>query len=104
MTQNEEREYDRKRCSELAESAFDTLDDAMLDVDLALEHCAPKSLKKARELLTSEEGLKHRGQRCIEPEAVFGQEKWNMGYRRFRHFGKDKITMDFAFFAIAFNI
>ena len=60
--------------------------------------------KNACELLTSKEGIKHRGQRCIEPEAVFGQEKWNMGYRRFRHFGKDKITMDFAFFAIAFNI
>ena len=27
-----------------------------------------------------------------------------MGYKRFRHFGKDKITMNFAFFAIAFNI
>ena len=27
-----------------------------------------------------------------------------MGYRRFRHFGKDKVTMDFAFFAIAFNL
>jgi hypothetical protein len=30
--------------------------------------------------------------------------KYNMGYKRFRHFGKDKVTMDFAFFAIAFNI
>ena len=60
--------------------------------------------RKARELLTSEEGLKHRGRRCIEPEAVFGQMKFNMAYRRFRHFGKDKVTMDFAFFAIAFNI
>jgi len=30
--------------------------------------------------------------------------KFNMSYRRFRHFGKDKVTMDFAFFAIAFNI
>lgn len=27
-----------------------------------------------------------------------------MAYKRFRHFGKDKVTMDFAFFAIAFNI
>ena len=27
-----------------------------------------------------------------------------MAYRRFRHFGKDKVTMDFAFFAIAFNL
>ncbi len=60
--------------------------------------------RKARELLTSEEGLKHRGRRCIEPEAVFGQMKFNMAYRRFRHFGKDKASMDFAFFAIAFNI
>lgn len=59
---------------------------------------------KARELLTSEEGLRHRGRRCIEPEAVFGQMKFNMAYRRFRHFGKDKATMDFAFFAIAFNL
>ena len=27
-----------------------------------------------------------------------------MTYKRFRHFGKDKVNMDFAFFAIAFNI
>ena len=27
-----------------------------------------------------------------------------MNYKRFRHFGKDKAFMDFAFFAIAFNI
>lgn len=40
----------------------------------------------------------------IEPEAVFGQMKQDMHYKRFRHFGKDKVTMDFAFFAIAFNI
>ena len=30
--------------------------------------------------------------------------KYNKAYRRFRHFGKDKVTMDFAFFAIAFNL
>ena len=60
--------------------------------------------KKAAGLLTSEEGIRHRGRRCIEPEAVFGQIKNDMAYRRFRHFGKDKITMDFSFFAIAFNI
>ena len=29
---------------------------------------------------------------------------YNMHYKRFRHFGKDKVTMDFAFFATAFNI
>jgi len=51
MTQSEEREYDRKRCSELAESAFDTLDDAVLDVDLAIEHCSLECLKKAKKLI-----------------------------------------------------
>lgn len=43
-------------------------------------------------------------QRCIEPKAVFGQIKYNMNHKRFRHFGKDKVFMDFFFFAIAFNI
>lgn len=60
--------------------------------------------RKAKERLTSEEGIKHRRQRYTEPEAVFGQMKYNMNYKRFRHFGKDKVKMDFAFFAIAFNL
>ena len=60
--------------------------------------------QRARENLTSDKGLEHRSKRPIEPEAVFGQMKHGMQYKRFRHFGKDKVTMDFAFFAIAFNI
>ena len=71
---------------------------------IEVNHRLNEYKRKARELLTSEEGLRHRGRRCIEPEAVFGQMKFNMAYRRFRHFGKDKVTMDFAFFAIAFNL
>ena len=71
---------------------------------LEVNHRLNQYKKKARELLTSDQGLQHRGRRCIEPEAVFGQMKYNMGYKRFRHFGKDKVTMDFAFFAIAFNL
>ena len=60
--------------------------------------------RQAAERLTSGEGIKHRGRRCIEPEAVFGQMKYDMNYKRFRHFGMDKVKMDFAFFAVAFNI
>ena len=71
---------------------------------IEVNHRLNEYKRKARELLTSEEGLRHRGQRCVEPEAVFGQMKFNMAYRRFRHFGKDKVKMDFAFFAIAFNL
>ena len=71
---------------------------------IEVNHRLNEYKRKARELLTSEEGIRHRGRRCIEPEAVFGQMKFNMAYRRFRHFGRDKVTMDFAFFAIAFNL
>jgi hypothetical protein len=71
---------------------------------IEVNHRLNEYKRQARERLTSEEGIKHRGRRCIEPEAVFGQMKYNMQYRRFRHFAKDKVTMDFAFFAIAFNI
>ena len=71
---------------------------------IELNHRLRRYRQKAKGLLCSGEGLKHRGQRCIEPEAVFGQMKNNMNYKRFRHFGKDKVFMDFSFFAIAFNI
>jgi hypothetical protein len=60
--------------------------------------------RKTRERLQSKQGVYHRGRQYIEPEAVFGQMKYNMAYRRFQHVGKDKVTMDFAFFAMAFNI
>lgn len=71
---------------------------------IELNHRLRKYRQRAKELLCSEEGLKHRGQRCIEPEAVFGKIKYNVGYKRFRHLGKDKVFMDFSFLAIAFNI
>ena len=71
---------------------------------IEVNHTLRAYKKKARELLTSEEGLRHRSRRSIEPEAVFGQMKADKHYKRFRHFGKDNISMDFAIFAIAFNI
>ena len=71
---------------------------------IEVNHVLNKYKQKAREKLTSEEGLEHRSKRPIEPEAVFGQMKYNMAYRRFRHFGKDKVNMDFTLFAMAFNI
>ena len=72
--------------------------------EMEVNHRLMEYKRRARERLTSEKGLMHRARRPIEPEAVFGQMKYNMGYKRFRHFGKDKVLMDFAFFAIAFNI
>ena len=71
---------------------------------IEVNHRLKEYKRKASERLTSEEGRMHRGRRCIEPEAVFGQTKADNGYKRFRHFGKDKVNMDFAFYAIAFNL
>lgn len=69
-----------------------------------INHRLKQYKRKVTERLISEEGVRHRGRRCVEPEAVFGQMKQNMQYKRFRHFGIDKVTMDFALFAMAFNL
>ena len=71
---------------------------------IEVNHALRSYKKKVCELLACEEGAQLYKQRSTEPESVFGQMKANMGYKRFRHFGKEKITMDFAIFAIAFNI
>lgn len=94
--------YRAQRCDgcPLRGSCFKAHGNRVIEVNYRLNEYK----KKARERLLSEEGLKHRGRRCIEPEAVFGQMKYNMAYRRFRHTCKDKVSMDFAFFAMAFNI
>jgi len=74
---------------------------------IEVNHNLNRLRNKAREYLTSEEGLMHRSRRPIEPEAVFGQSKSNKGYNRFRHFNDnqtDRVMMDFAIFAVAFNL
>ena len=71
---------------------------------IEVNHNLNRHKHKARELLNSKEGLLHRSRRPIEPEAVFGQTKSNKHYNRFRHFDKYKVMMDFAIFAIAFNL
>ena len=69
-----------------------------------VNHRLNRYKRRARELLLSEEGLMHRSRRPTEPEAVFGQIKFNKQYRRFRHRGLDKVKMDFALLAMSFNI
>ncbi len=59
---------------------------------------------KAKELLTSETGLKRRGQRYIEPEAVFGDIKHNHGFKRFKLKGQEKVGIEFGLAALAHNL
>lgn len=60
--------------------------------------------QKARERLLSEQGIYHRGRRCIEPEAVFAQIKHNSQFNRFRLRGLEKVNIEFTLVAIAHNL
>lgn len=58
----------------------------------------------ARELLTSDEGLRHRRRRPIEPEAVFGQIKYDNSFKRFNYRRRAMVKAEFATIATADNI
>ena len=85
-------------------SAWKSLQEIQRQQNHICNHKLNAYKKEAFLLLTSEEGLKHRSQRPIEPEAVFGQMKADMHYKRFRHFGMDKVYMDLGLFGMGFNL
>jgi len=58
---------------------------------------------KAKEMLTCERGLYHRS-RPIEPEAVFGQIKYDSCFKHFHYRGNKLVRAEFATVAIAHNI
>lgn len=60
--------------------------------------------QKAEQLLTSEEGIRHRKKRCFDVEPVFANIKQNHGFRRFMLRGKEKVTIEWGLLAIAQNI
>ena len=69
-----------------------------------MNHKANGYRKKARELLNSKEGLRHRSKRPIEPEAVFGNIKFNHGFKRFKLKSKEKVSVEWGLVAIAHNL
>lgn len=58
----------------------------------------------ARQNLWSIRGIYLRKKRCIEPEPVFGQIKWNRGFKRFLLRGLPKVNCEFGIVAIAHNL
>ena len=60
--------------------------------ELSIEFCA-----MARELLTSDEGLMRRSRSPIEPEAVFGQIKYDYHFKRFSHRGMRLVNAELSF-------
>ena len=71
---------------------------------IEINHKLRAHKQKARENLMSDKGLKHRSNRPIEPEAVFGQIKFNKGFNRFKMTGLDGVNLEFGLLAIGFNL
>ena len=69
-----------------------------------MNHKANSYREIARELLNSKEGLQHRSNRPIEPEAVFGNIKFNHGFKRFRLKSNAKASVEWGLVAIAHNL
>lgn len=57
-----------------------------------------------RRKLNSSEGKDLRSQRPIEVESVFGQIKWNRGFKRFHLRGLDKVEIEWGLLSIAHNL
>lgn len=74
------------------------------DRQIEVNHTLDNYKTKARELLTSEQGIKHRSNRPIEPEAVFGQIKECGRFRRLRLKGLTGAKIDFGLKALAHNL
>ena len=71
---------------------------------IEVNHIADKFRKQARERLTCERGMMHRSRRPIEPEAVFGDIKFNHAFKRFRLKSNRKVKVEFGLVALAHNI
>jgi len=60
--------------------------------------------RQAFENLTSPDGIRLRKQRNVDVESVFAHIKHNMGYRRFKMRGLDKVNIEMGLISIAHNI
>jgi len=75
-------------------------DNRIIDVN----HELIRLKKKAKELLLSEQGVKHRNQRPADVEPVFGNIKQNKNFKRFLLRGTDKVEIEMGLIALAHNL
>jgi transposase len=71
---------------------------------IEINHKLRRYRKQARDNLMSEKGLKHRSQRPVDVEPVFGMVKHNRGFKRLLLRGLDKVSIELGLIAIAHNI
>lgn len=71
---------------------------------IEVNHNAKRHRLQAKERLLSEEGLRKRSRRPIEPEAVFGNIKHNKKFKRFNLKSKPKVEIEIGLISIAHNL
>jgi transposase len=71
---------------------------------IEINHRLNELKERARNLLTSEQGLRHRSKRPVEVEAVFGQLKSNNKFSRFTFKGLELVEMEFLLMALGHNL
>ena len=71
---------------------------------IEVNHKANSYKSSAKELLTSQRGLMHRSNRPIEPEACFGNIKFNHGFKRFHLKSTRKTKVEWGLVSLAHNL
>lgn len=94
--------YQAKNCTgcPLAGSCKAGINGKVLQVNRNLQN----HKRKAKALLTSEEGIQKRKQRATDVEPVFGNLKFNKGKSRFMLRGKEKVEIETGLLVIAHNL
>ncbi len=100
--QSSVRVYKAQRCADcpLRGACHKAKTDRIIQVNPNLK----RHKEKARQNLWSIRGIYLRKKRCVEPEPVFGQIKWNRGFKRFLLRGLSKVNCEFGIIAIAHNL
>ena len=94
--------YQAKNCQgcPLRTSCFKAKGNRIIEINYNLQRLK----KQAKELLTSEKGIAQRKRRCWDVEAVFGNIKQNMKFKRFMLRGKEKINVEIGLILMAHNL
>ena len=71
---------------------------------IEVNHRANSYKSSAKTLLTSQRGLMHRSNRPIEPEACFGDIKFNHGFKRFHLKSTRKTKVEWGLVSLAHNL
>ena len=95
-------EYQAEGCAScpLKDNCFKAKSDRIVSMNHRLNNLK----NEARNRLHSEEGIKHRRQRSIDVEPIFGNLKQNKKFKRFNLQGKSGTNIEFGLLAIAHNL